>query len=959
MDERELVGLLYRADWTRLSLSGRVRGSGQFPATSPGEQWWSASFGPGLRPGSFSLPDPPPGPPNWMMATADRPDTESALTLAPGKRYRLAAEDGSRALGCDGERVWQWLADVPPGERVTFERKPQPPVPGLLAPAWLLLGYRLSVEGETTVAGRAGIVVTGAARTAQLGVLSAPTVLPWDLSPRPERVSAVIDAELGIALRRELGYPDGTVAVTEFLDLEVGGAVDPSVFSPAAGCFFGDRPAGERRPGDDVGLGALKMVAGLAAGGLGAAIKYSPKRQVDPFAAATAEDPDDVMPDDEPLPAWAAGQAADGAADREAGEADGRTPVGEAGEADGRAPVSDEVLDLLYRGGLEPAPFSARLCDWTDGEVVGGAMLGAVPESARRAGFGGIGFLLDTMLTFEDSTNRISRAVYSVRVGGWDRFRIDRVFLTPLARARRLQMRRRYRDVLTFAVDGQRTFRVFEDEVRVGPARTLDRGWHGFLPQLVDGSWLLGCRLSGGDVVEVDGRTGYRVIATIGAGPVSGAPPSWLPGWWLPAVAVVDASSGRLLRLTRYQDGKTAMRVELRSLSDGGSDDFGFTPPDGLPVVEERERDWSHGSDDDDGDLKFFGPDGRPASPPDEVRAVVDALKQQVDEKVAAAVGFLGSFLGGPRLVGQEVLEGGGGLERDLLGQEVAAGQGAAGYRVGVLAPDLGDIAIVAADEAVLAPEREQWDGDALAAGGGGVIVFQVGADGGAVVLARGVDRGRLAKAADVLVDRLRIERLAAAAPAAHPAAHPADRVGADLVLGERLRLGEEEPVPVGEAELQVRRAQGVAGGHDVQHRELGDQVGVVERQPVGYPGASVVAHDGELVEAELAHHQRLVPRHRALGVGLMRRAAGRLAAVAVTAQVGQDDRMILGENRGDVVPHDVGLRVAVQQQHGRAALVAAHQRVDSYPSWGERDSLEQVGQGNGHGSVIPVMEVT
>ena len=60
---------------------------------------------------------------------------------------------------------------------------------------------------------------------------------------------------------------------------------------------------------------------------------------------------------------------------------------------------------------------------------------------------------------------------------------------------------------------------------------------------------------------------------------------SWLPGWWLPAVAVVDASSGLLLRLTRYRDGKIATRLELRSLSDGGSDDFAFTPPEGLPVV--------------------------------------------------------------------------------------------------------------------------------------------------------------------------------------------------------------------------------------------------------------------------------------------------------------------------------------------------------------------------------------
>jgi hypothetical protein len=645
MDERELVGLLYRADWARLSLTGTVRGSGQFPATSSGERWWSGSFGQGVRPGSFSVPDPPPAPPDWMMA-ADRPETESTLTLAPGKRYRLATEDGSRVLGCDGERVWQWLADVPSGERVTFERKPQPPVPELLAPAWLLLGYRLSVEGETTVAGRAGIVVTGVGRTAYLRSPAAAAMFSWGLVPRPESVSAVIDAELGIVLRRELRYPDGRVEVTEFLGLAVGGAVDPSVFSPAAGSFFGDRPAGERRAVDDVGLEALKLVAGLAAGGLGAAIKYAPKRPVDPFAAATSEDPDDVMPDDEPLPAWAAGQAAGGAAEAEAAEAG-------AAEADGRTPVSDEVLNLLYRGGLEPAPFSARLCEWTDGEAVGGAMLGAVPESARRAGFGGVGFLVDTILAVEDGPMRTEHAVYSVRVGGWDRFRVDRVFRTPSGQARNVQLGKRDREALTVACDGQRTFRVFEDEVQAGPASTLDRGWRGQLPQLVDGSWLLGCRLSGGDVVEVDGRAGYRVIATIGAGPATAAPLSWLPDWWLPAVAVVDASSGRLLRLTRYSGGKAATRAELRSLSDGGPDDFGFTPPDGLPVVEERERDRSDGSDDDDGDMKFFGPDGRPAPAPDEVRVVADALKRQVDEKVAAARGFLGSFFGDRWLVGR------------------------------------------------------------------------------------------------------------------------------------------------------------------------------------------------------------------------------------------------------------------------------------------------------------------
>ena len=228
------------------------------------------------------------------------------------------------------------------------------------------------------------------------------------------------------------------------------------------------------------------MVAGLAAGGLGAAMKYRPSARVDPFAAATAEDPDDVMPDDEPLPAWAGGHTA-GAAEGDSAEAS---------EADGRTPVSDEVLNLLYRGGLQPAPFSARLCEWTDGEVVGGAMLGAVPESARRAGFGGVGYLVDTITTMEDSPGRMSHEVYSVRVGGWDRFRVDRVFRTPPARARQIQVRRR-RDAVTVACDGQRTFRVFGDEVLSGPATTLDRGRPGLCPSSLTGpgSWdLFGCR---------------------------------------------------------------------------------------------------------------------------------------------------------------------------------------------------------------------------------------------------------------------------------------------------------------------------------------------------------------------------------------------------------------------------------------------------------------------------------
>jgi hypothetical protein len=624
MDERDLVGLLYRADWTRLALTGTVRGARWVPDTTFTHHWRAWETGP--RSHRFPLPDPP----RWMTDSTDEPPgAQRSLVLAPGRRYRVTRSDGSRVIGCDGERGWQWFANLPPDTEVRFNHRPEPPVPELLAPVWLLLGFRLTVGAETTVAGRPGIVVTGVARTSPWGGLVGTTLLPWGFVRRPDRVTAVIDAELGIVLRCELwstdAEADADADVTEFLSLAVGDAGDASVFAAPTGSFFGDGPSGERasdrRPVDEVGRAALKMVGGLAAGGLGVAVKCLPDRRADPFAAATAEDPDDAMPDDEPLPPGWTADCTDG--------------------ADGGAPVGDEVLELLYRGGLEPGPIGGTMHQWTDFDAMGDAMLRAVPESARRAGFGGVGFLVDTILADDRDAGFSKHAVDRVRVGAWDRYRVDHVRRALPTSARKPRRLRDDSDALTVACDGEQTFTVFDDEVLVGPASVLDERRHGDLLQLLDGSWLLMHRLSGGEVVEIDGRTGYRIIATAGPGPALGVPLTWLPAWWLPAVAVVDASSGRLLRLTRYRDGKVTMRLELRSLSDGGSDDwsddFGFTPPEGLPVVDEPEPRFSRVSGDDE--TEFFGTD--------DLQVVVDTVKEQVDAKLLAARGFLGSFLRG------------------------------------------------------------------------------------------------------------------------------------------------------------------------------------------------------------------------------------------------------------------------------------------------------------------------
>jgi hypothetical protein len=556
--ERELVALLHRADWARLSLSGEVHGA---------EEWAISVFtGTRARPNMPFPPHPPVPPPGAGV--------EGGLTLllAPGKRYRTETADGRLVKGCDGERVWEWWAELPSTTEVWLRDGPQPPFPKLLAPSWLLSGYELSVGGEATVCGRPGVRVAATARHrpggGRIRGMLPITPLRWLPTVRYDHVAAVVDAELGILLRCEGRSGDHDPELTEFRTLTVNVEADSARFAAPPGSVFGERPGSRSSwsvgpfgpygwPFGEAGREAAKTAAGLAAGGLGAAIKYSPRRRQDPFARATQEDdPEAAMPDD-PFPAPAAGRPA--------------------------PPVSDEVLHLLYRSGTGVPRFTAALHQWLDFA----ALLEAVPESARKTGFGGVGFLVDALRDTTLGAGAV-HVVRSVRVADWDKYRID---LTRPAWPREQQDSSEWRnhqlaeEPLTVACDGQRRWEVYPDRVVVGPAAPLQDE----LADLVDGSWLLGCDLAGGAEVTVAGRRGYRVAVEGRRGTPS--LPDGLLGFFFPAVAVVAAESGRLLRLAQFKGGKPVIQTELRDIAPVESEDFGFEPPAGLPVVEKSDED--------------------------------------------------------------------------------------------------------------------------------------------------------------------------------------------------------------------------------------------------------------------------------------------------------------------------------------------------------------------------------
>ena len=364
----EVIGLLYRADWTRLSLSAELRSeTDQEPLprlSREGRSRWYRTW-PGQRQDN------------------GRYVGRGALLIGPGGRWRLECPvpgrgaGGEAAEGNDGERGWSWRPPEvggPPPLPVEVGAA-YPPPPELFCPSCLLGGYTLEELGPVTVAGRDAIAVAATPRRDVLGSGSAER--PYD------RIEVAVDAELGILLRRTETSGGEVLTRTELTAVTMNPpeAADAARFAPPPGSQFGEDPKETMRqkfsgPGWDA--------ADVAAGGLGALIRHVPHRR----GHGAAEEQPEAMPSPDPPPL---------------------------GPADG-SPPPDEVLDLLYRSG-EPRDFGATARQWHDLAVVAAW----VPEGIRAAGRGGFASLLDAMTSDENVLRMDTR----LRVSGPDRYRLD------------------------------------------------------------------------------------------------------------------------------------------------------------------------------------------------------------------------------------------------------------------------------------------------------------------------------------------------------------------------------------------------------------------------------------------------------------------------------------------------------------------------------------------------------
>ena len=532
-DLQDVIGLLYRADWTRLSMSADVHFESnrdllmsRVRATRP--PWFPE--GPVWR----FREDPEAGPPPWEEAPGEEPrgydSGRARLLIAPGGRYRLeyGDEPSGQVIGSDGERGWIWYPqDLAPPPWSLIDVGDEPPLHELFCPSELLRGFSLEVRGPVTACGRDAIAVLATPRTS-IGHL--PRLHASSLS---DRLEVIVDAELGILLRHEEALEGQRLSLTELtaVVLDPPEAADRSRFAPPAGSRIGqDLRESLRQTFSGPDWQAAKTAAGLAAGGLGAFIRFAPHR---PGQQNFAEgDFQAAMPTAEPAVL----------------------------ETEGGPPPPDDLLYLLYRGGENPA-FTATLHEWLDLS----AMTARVPDSARAAGHGGAGYLIDS-LNARTHGKPVAHTVARLRVGGRDKYRVD-----YLSRSGRNPPK-------TTACDGEHRWQAFAAQIVVGPAKPPPHD----IANIVDPSWLFECRLSGGAEIRYRGRRAYQLsVARHGDG--------WpaAPVLFLPADVIVDAELGCLLRLISFAGDRPASWWELSGIGTEPvpAGEFGLDVPPGVRVV--------------------------------------------------------------------------------------------------------------------------------------------------------------------------------------------------------------------------------------------------------------------------------------------------------------------------------------------------------------------------------------
>src|SRR6516225_6674633 len=115
------------------------------------------------------------------------------------------------------------------------------------------------------------------------------------------------------------------------------------------------------------------------------------------------------------------------------------------------------------------------------------------------------------------------------------------------------------------------------------------------------------------------------------------------------------------------------------------------------------------------------------------------------------------------------------------------------------------------------------------------------------------------------------------------------------------------------------------AGKGCVYHHPAADAAGVQRGERIAHHVSNVVSYQGGRAHFQGVHHSSYIRRLVLLGVPDIR-----VVRLAHSAQVRNDDLVVLGQLSSEWCPHITGIAEAVQQEHGRSAATDPHKEMSS-----------------------------
>ena len=117
----------------------------------------------------------------------------------------------------------------------------------------------------------------------------------------------------------------------------------------------------------------------------------------------------------------------------------------------------------------------------------------------------------------------------------------------------------------------------------------------------------------------------------------------------------------------------------------------------------------------------------------------------------------------------------------------------------------------------------------------------------------------------------------------------------------------------------------------NIKHRQLLYSLGMVESHTMTYTRASIVTNYKEFFKAQLDHHFYHVLSHSPFRIIVVVSPTFWFRAVTIPTQIGCNYGELFSQTRSNFVPHQVGLRIAMQQQQRKT--ISSFNKMDSSPT--------------------------